>query len=257
MTPFEMEQIHTDACNRIEAAAKLAQRICEVPAPTGSEQERAEFVAALWRERGYTPEIDTLGNIYIRRGQQEHRPVLMLLAHTDTVFPHSTPISVTRDGDILRGPGIGDNSLSVAAMITALDMLDSLKIETAVDIVAVADVGEEGLGNLCGARAAVERYRENLGAVIVIDGDIGQITHIAVGSKRWRITVRGPGGHSFGDFGTPSAIHGLSRIIAALSEMEVPQEPKTTFNVGTIEGGTSVNTIAAHARHALNGYFSP
>ncbi len=252
MTPFEMEQIRTDAGNRIEAAAKLAQRICEVPAPTGSEQERAEFVASLWRERGYTPETDTLGNIYIRRGQQEHRPVLMLLAHTDTVFPHSTPISVTRDGDILRGPGIGDNSLSVAAMITALDMLDSLKIETAVDIVAVADVGEEGLGNLCGARAAVERYRENLGAVIVIDGDIGQITHIAVGSKRWRITVRGPGGHSFGDFGTPSAIHGLSRIIAALSEMEVPQEPKTTFNVGTIEGGTSVNTIAAHATALLD-----
>jgi acetylornithine deacetylase/succinyl-diaminopimelate desuccinylase-like protein len=137
-------------------------------------------------------------------------------------------------------------------MITALDMLDSLKIETAVDIVAVADVGEEGLGNLCGARAAVERYRENLGAVIVIDGDIGQITHIAVGSKRWRITVRGPGGHSFGDFGTPSAIHGLSRIIAALSEMEVPQKPKTTFNVGTIEGGTSINTIAAHATALLD-----
>jgi acetylornithine deacetylase/succinyl-diaminopimelate desuccinylase-like protein len=252
MTPSELEQIRTDAGNRIEAAAKLAQRICEVPAPTGSEQERAEFVASLWRERGYTPEIDPLGNVYIRRGHQEHRPVLMLLAHTDTVFPRSTPISVTRDGDILRGPGIGDNSLSVAAMITALDILDTLKIETAVDIVAVADVGEEGLGNLCGARAAVERYRESLGAVIVIDGDVGQITHIAVGSKRWRITVRGPGGHSFGDFGIPNAIHGLSRIIAALSEMKVPQEPKTTFNVGTIEGGTSINTIAAHATALLD-----
>src|SRR5207302_10120828 len=163
MTPSDLEQIRTDAGNRIEAAAKLAQRICEVPAPTGSEQERAEFVASLWRERGYTPEIDPLGNVYIRRGHQEHRPVLMLLAHTDTVFPRSTPISVTRDGDILRGPGIGDNSLSVAAMISALDVLDALGEETAVDLVAVADVGEEGLGNLRGARAAIERYRENVG----------------------------------------------------------------------------------------------
>src|SRR6266567_2214866 len=250
--PSELDRLYTAATKRTEAVAQLAQRICEVPAPTGNEWKRAQLVASLWRERGYTPEIDAVGNVYIRRGKHEDRPVLMLLAHTDTVFPQTTPISVERHGDILRGPGIGDNSVNVAAMLSALDILDELSRETEVDIVAVADVGEEGLGNLLGARTAVERYREQLGAVIAIDGDLGKITHVAVGSKRWRITVRGPGGHSYGAFGTPSAVHGLGRIIAAIADLEVPQQPKTTFNVGIIEGGTSVNTIAPHATALLD-----
>src|SRR5947209_16388558 len=241
--PSMLSQIRTTTARRTEAVAELARRICEVPAPTGNEWERARLVAALWRERGYTPEIDAVGNVYIRRGRYENGRVLMLLAHTDTVFPATTAISVERQGDILRGPGIGDNSVNVAAMISALDVLDELGKETDADIVAVADVGEEGLGNLLGARTAVERYRDHVGAVIAVDGKLGKITHIAVGSKRWRISVRAPGGHSYGAFGTPSAIHGLGRIIAAIADLQVPREPKTTYNVGIIEGGTSVNTI--------------
>lgn len=252
LSSSELNQLRAAAAKRTEAVTELTQRICEVPAPTGNERERAQLVASLWQERGYTPEIDAVGNVYVRRGKREQGPVLMLLAHTDTVFPQTTPISVVRQGDILRGPGIGDNSVNVAAMISALDILDELAQTTSVDIVAVADVGEEGLGNLLGARTAVERYREQLGAVIAIDGNLGNITHGAVGSKRWRITVRGPGGHSYGAFGTPSAIHGLGRIIAAIAELSVPQQPKTTFNVGIIEGGTSVNTIAAHASALLD-----
>jgi tripeptide aminopeptidase len=248
----ELSRIRAAAAKRTEAVVDLAQRICQVPAPTGNEWERAHLVASLWRERGYAPEIDAIGNVYISRGKREQGPMLMLLAHMDTVFPHMTPIVVERQGAILRGPGIGDNSVHVAAMISTLDILDELEIETEATIVAVADVGEEGLGNLLGARAAVERYRERLGAVIVIDGNVGKITHVAVGSKRWRITVRGPGGHSYGDFGAPSAIHGLSRIIAAIADLAVPQQPKTTFNVGVIEGGTSVNTIAASATALLD-----
>src|SRR5207248_2033974 len=160
--PSELSQLRAAATKRTEAVAELAQRICEVPAPTGNEQARAQLVASLWRERGYTPEIDATGNVYIRRGKGGNGPVLMLLAHTDTVFPQTTPISVERQADILRGPGIGDNSVNVAAMIGALDVLDELGRETDADIVAVADVGEEGLGNLLGARTAVERYREHL-----------------------------------------------------------------------------------------------
>jgi acetylornithine deacetylase/succinyl-diaminopimelate desuccinylase-like protein len=247
-----LSQLRAAAVRHTEAVADLARRICEVPAPTGHERERAQLIAALWQERGYTPEIDAVGNVYVRRGKRGQGPVLMLLAHTDTVFPQTTPIVVKREGDILRGPGIGDNSVNVAAMISALDILDELGIETAVDIVAVADVGEEGLGNLLGARTAVERYRDQLGAVIAVDGSLGHLTHIAVGSKRWRIIVSGPGGHSYGAFGTPSAIHGLARIIAAIADLEVPQQPKTTFNVGIIEGGTSVNTIAAQASALLD-----
>ncbi len=248
----ELSQLRAMTNARTEAVADLARRICEVPAPTGSEQERAQFVAALWRERGYVPQIDAVNNVYVRRGKRGDGPVLLLLAHTDTVFPASTPISVRREGNILYGPGIGDNSVNVASMISIFDVLDELGRETPVDIVAVADVGEEGLGNLLGARTAVERYRDSVGAVIAIDGDVGRIIHIAVGSKRWRISVHGPGGHSFGSFGAPSAIHGLSRIIAAIAALQVPRDPKTTYNVGVIEGGTSVNTIAAHASALLD-----
>jgi tripeptide aminopeptidase len=248
----QLSQLRAAAAKRTEAVAELAQRICEIPAPTGNEWERAQLVASLSLERGYTPEIDAIGNVYIRRGRRENGSVLMLLAHTDTVFPQTTSIAVERQEDILRGPSIGDNSVNVAAMISALDVLDELGIETDADIVAVADVGEEGLGNLLGARTAIERYRQKLGAVIAIDGSLGRITHIAVGSKRWRITVHGPGGHSYGSFGTPSAIHGLGRIIAAIADLQVPQQPKTTYNVGIIEGGTSVNTIAPRAAALLD-----
>ena len=250
--PSELGRLRTFAHTRTEVVAELTRRICEVPAPTGMERARAELVASLWRERGYEPEINAIGNVYTRRGKRDKEPVLMLLAHTDTVFPPTIPITVERNGDILRGPGIGDNSVSVAAMISALDVLDALGEETAVDLVAVADVGEEGLGNLRGARAAIERYREKVGAVIVLDGSLGQITHIAVGSQRWQITVRGPGGHSYGDFGLPSAIHGLGRIIAAIAAITVARNPKTAFNVGVIEGGTSVNTIAERASALLD-----
>ena len=250
--PSELSQIHVAAARRSEAVAELAWRICEVPAPTGNEWERARLVASLCRDQGYAPEVDAVGNVYIRRGKREDGPLLMLLAHTDTVFPQTTPISVERQGDILRGPGIGDNSVNVAAMISALGVLDELERESDADIVAVANVGEEGLGNLLGARVAVDRYRQRLGAVIAIDGSLGNLVHVAVGSKRWRISVTGPGGHSYSDFGTPSAIHGLGRIIAALAQLEVPQQPKTTLNVGLIEGGTSINTIAAHATALLD-----
>jgi len=252
VTPETLKQLRTVARNQTEAVATLAQRICEVPAPTDDERQRAEFVASLWRERGYTPEIDAISNVYVRRGSRNSGPLLMLLAHIDTVFPATTPITVTRDGDIMHGPSIGDNSVSVAAMISLFTLFDELKLETDSDIIAVANVGEEGLGNLRGARAAVERYHDELGAVIAIDGRLGAIVNTAVGSQRWRITVRGSGGHSFGSFGQPSAIHGLGRIIAAIADLEVPKEPKTTFNVGLIEGGTSVNTIAPTASAILD-----
>lgn len=237
-------EIRTMVAGAVEATGQLAATICRVPAPTGKEGERAALVASLLEERGYLAEVDAIGNVYVRRG---HRggPALMLLAHTDTVFSAETNLEVVRVRDELHRPGIGDNSLGVAAMVSTLQILDKLEIETAADIIAVANVGEEGLGNRRGARAAVERFQDELAAVVAIEGhNLGRITHIAVGSKRWRVTVRGPGGHSWGSFGQPSAIHGLGRIIAAIAEIKTPAEPRTSFNVGIIEGGTSINTIA-------------
>lgn len=252
LTASELSRLRQLADSYVEKTVELTQRICAIPAPTGDEGERAEFVVGFLRERGYKPEIDDVKNVYVRRGKRGSGPVLMLLAHTDTVFPAGTPLVIKREGDILRGPSISDNSVSLASMLSTLEMLDALGWETDRDIIAVANVGEEGLGNLLGARTAVERYLHDLGAVIAIDGWLGSIVNAGVGSKRWRITVQGPGGHSFGSFGTPSAIHGLGRIIAAISSLRVPRDPKTTYNVGVIEGGTSVNTIAPTATALLD-----
>lgn len=246
LTDDDLHRIRGAATARAEATAALAVRICEVPSPTGHEAERAALVAGLLRERGYAPETDAMGNVSTRRGGRGG-PVVMVTAHTDTVFPPGTPISVRREGDTLHGPGIGDNALSDAGLLTLLDILDDLRIETDSDLLLVWNVGEEGLGNLRGIRAAVERHRDALGAVLVVDTRFGELVNGAVGSARWRVTVRGPGGHSYNAFGAPSAIHGLGRIVAGVAALAVPDEPKTTYNVGTITGGTSVNTIAPEA----------
>lgn len=239
-----LEALRSASSNRTESAANLAMDLCRIPAPTGDESERAHFVADLLKGRGYEPEVDDLSNVYALRGDAT-RPSVMLLAHTDTVFPRTTPLDVTRTGNELHGPGIGDNCLGVAAMLSAIDVLDDLGISTQAPLRIVANVGEEGLGNLRGAWRAVESYRDSTSVVVAIEGhNLGRITNVAVGSKRWRVTVRGPGGHSWGAFGEPSAIHGLGRIIAGIAEIRVPSEPRTSFNVGMIEGGTSINTIA-------------
>jgi acetylornithine deacetylase/succinyl-diaminopimelate desuccinylase-like protein len=246
------DALRAAARERVEAVANLTATICRVPSPTGAEAQRAACVADLLHARGYRTERDEVGNVYARRGTRGG-PVLMLLCHLDTVFPETTSITIQRDGDTLRGPAIGDNSLGIAATISAFDVLDQLALETATDVLMVANVGEEGLGNLRGARAAVDRHRQELGAVLAVEGhNLGRVTNTAVGSKRWRITVRGPGGHSWGAFGEPNAIHGLARAVAQISELRPPEEPRTTFNVGVIQGGTTVNTIAAEASCVLD-----
>lgn len=250
MTPplhafVDMEQLRSLTLSRVEAIADLATSIAEVSAPTGFEHERAALVASFLDRRGYAPETDEVGNVYVRRPGTVSGLALMLVAHTDTVFPMETDVQVRREGDVLHGPGVGDNSLGVAAMISCLEILDELKPQSVPDIIAVASVGEEGLGNLRGVRTAVDRFQDEIGALIAVEGhNLGRVTHAAVGSVRWRISVTGPGGHSWGAFGKPSAIHGLGRIISQIAELDVPPSPKTTFNVGTIGGGTSVNTIA-------------
>jgi acetylornithine deacetylase/succinyl-diaminopimelate desuccinylase-like protein len=241
-----LDDIRSAGERYLERVLELDMRLCAVPSPTFHERERAELLATIFGELGYDAEIDDIANVYARRGNAGGN-VVLVLAHIDNVFPVGTPIEVRRDDEFLHGPGIGDNCSNVAGMLTALQIMDELGVETDADIIFVGTVGEEGLGNLRGARRAVERYRDQLGAVIVLDGRVGRITNTAVGSIRWKVTVNGPGGHSFGAFGTPSAIHGLGTIIAAIGRIDVPADPKTTYNVGVISGGTSVNTIAPSA----------
>lgn len=233
----------------LEGVVELTRQVCLVPAPTGAEGERARFVADALAQRGLVPEIDAMDNVVARRRGRGDAPTLMLAAHTDTVFPAGTPIEVTRQGDQrMTGPGVGDNSLSVATLITLAELLEAAKIDTPGDVLFVADVGEEGLGNLRGIRAMVDRFESELGGVIALEGHgLGKITHQGVGSRRIRVTVTGPGGHSYGSFGQPSAIHTLGTIIHRIAQLDVPASPKTTYNVGLIEGGVSVNTIAPTA----------
>ena len=246
--PCSVDEIRAVTGAHVEPTVRSAISIAEVAAPTGDEGRRAAFVASILESQGYAPEVDDIGNVYARRDGDRERGSLMLVAHTDTVFPAGTDVTVRREGYAIFGPGVGDNSLGVAAMVEALAILDELKPADVPEIIAVASVGEEGLGNLRGVRAAVDRFRTELGAVVAVEGhNLGRVTHAGVGSLRWRVTVTGPGGHSWGAFGKPSAIHGLGRVIAAIDDLEVPSNPKTTFNVGVIEGGTSINTISPRA----------
>jgi acetylornithine deacetylase/succinyl-diaminopimelate desuccinylase-like protein len=232
--------------------AALARQICEIPAPTFAEAERAAFVAAQFSGMDLAPQGDEAGNVTVRRAGGGAGAVL-LAAHTDTVFPAGTDLSVRESNGRLHGPGIGDNSLSVAALLTLPRILERAGLQTRADLLLCANTGEEGLGDLRGIKQAVADHRDELNAVIAVEGlNLGRVTHQAVGSRRLRITVEGPGGHSWGAFGNPSAIHVLGDIIGAISRLPVPRDPKTTFNVGMIEGGVSVNTIAPRASLILD-----
>ncbi len=217
--------------------------------------------------------MDEVGNVYARLpGSGSSRP-LVVSAHLDTVFPLSTDLHVTRRSSnpgaaptnveglalsTVEGPGIGDNSLGVAGLFGLLWELNSSSAQIAGstlpgDIWLVANVGEEGLGNLCGMRAVVDRFGDRPLAYLIVEGmALGQIYHRGLGVQRYRITVDTPGGHSWVDYGRPSAIHVLGEIIYRLSNLSLPRVPRTTLNIGTISGGTSINTIAAHAQLELD-----
>lgn len=237
----------------VEEVAALARQVAEIPSPTFEEFERAQFVRGRFAKQGYDPADDAAGNVTVIRPGVNRSGALLLAAHTDTVFSRETNHTVTAEAGRLRGPGIGDNSLAVAALLTLPRLLDAAGLRTTRDVILCANTGEEGLGDLRGIKRAVADHRERLGAVIALEGhNLGRLTYQAVGSRRFRVTVTGPGGHSWGAFGKPSAIHVLGQMIAEIAALPVPSEPKTTFNVGTIEGGVSVNTIAPRASFVLD-----
>jgi tripeptide aminopeptidase len=246
--PNDLARYFQQAESLRDQIANDAETICLVPAPPFKEGKRAEFVAGMFRDLGYEPVIDDVGNVIVRRPGSGDEKSIMLLGHTDTVFPEGTEITVNRQNGKMTGPAIGDNSLGVAALLGIARALDNLELKTAGDLLLVANVGEEGLGNLRGAWAAVEQFEAELGAVIAVEGhSLGRVTSGGVGSKRIKATVTGPGGHSWGAFGQSSAIHALGHIIHEIDLLEVPSDPKTTYNVGVIDGGVSVNTISPNA----------
>jgi len=232
----------------------LCIQIQQIPAPTGSEHVRAQWVADYLRTAGFgLVEMDDLANVYVCVKGQQRRPALLISAHTDTVFPAGVDLAIRQDNGQQRiyGPGIGDNSVGVAALLWLAEQLQTSS--PPVDIWLVANVGEEGNGDLCGMRAAVDRLQPLVGASIVIEGmGLPRVVNRALGSKRFRIEASAPGGHSWSDFGVASAVHVLVHLAADLTRLKPSSTPRTTFNIGMINGGTSINTIAQQAALELD-----
>lgn len=228
--------------------------ICRIPAPPFSETERAEAyrerLAAIGLER---VRIDAEGNVLGERPGSGDGPTVVLSAHLDTVFPEGTDVEVRREGPVLHGAGIADDCRGLAVVLAVARGLAGSGLETRGDVVFVGTVGEEGRGDLRGVRHLFETELEGrVDAFLSVDGAGLDLTRSAVGSHRYDVVFRGPGGHSWGDFGLPSPIHALGRAIDALARIDVVADPKTTFNVGVVEGGTSVNSIAHEARMVVD-----
>ncbi len=229
---------------------ELLQQICEVPAPTFEEEERAAFIAGLWREAGLTVEVDDIHNVFADTGVGSG-PRVLLAAHSDTVFPAGTDVSVQRAGGRWLAPGIGDNSSSVAVLTYLARQLGSLN-GPLPRLYLAAPVGEEGRGDLRGMKRLLEDHAGKFDYVIAVDGHLGSIVDRAVGSKRFEFTFRAPGGHSWGDYPTPSAVHAMAEAMHSLNSLEVPDSPRSSFNIGTVRGGTSINAIAETATFDLD-----
>jgi len=220
-------------------------RICEIPAPPFHEEVRGRELERLFKEAGLeSVRIDKAGNVIgVRPGASAH-PNVVFAAHLDTVFPEGTDVKVKRDGSVLKGPGIGDDCRGLVVVLGVIKALNDAKVKTPGTITFVADVGEEGLGDLRGTKNLFnDSLKGQIDKFISVDGTGLSVTNVGVGSYRYRVTFKGPGGHSFGAFGMVNPIQAMGRAIAKIDSFEVPTTPKTTFNVGRIGGGTSVNAI--------------
>lgn len=232
----------------------LAIQIQQIPAPTFAETDRAVFMEDRFQTLGLVEvHRDSLDNVFGKLpGTAPTSPPVIVSAHTDTVFPLETDLTVSREGDRVYGPSIADNSMGVAALLWLIEMLKELDIVPPNDVWFVANVAEEGLGDLKGIRAVVDQFGTESSYIVLEGGSFGHLIHRGIGVKRLEIEVIARGGHSWADFGEASAIHTLGELIAQIDRIPVPQHPKTTYNVGVIEGGTSINTIASNAKLLLD-----
>ncbi|MDP9053468.1 MAG: M20/M25/M40 family metallo-hydrolase [Acidobacteriota bacterium] len=220
-------------------------RICEIPAPPFHEEARGKELERLFLQAGLRDvRIDKAGNVIgVRPGASAH-PNLLLAAHLDTVFPEGTDVRVKRETGILRAPGIADDCRGLAMLLAVIHGLNDAKVKTQGTITFAADTGEEGLGDLRGTKELFHAtLKGQIDKFISIDGTGLSITNTGVGSYRYRAEFRGQGGHSFGSFGLANPIQAMGRAIAKIDAFDVPLEPRTTFNVGRVGGGTSVNAI--------------
>jgi tripeptide aminopeptidase len=223
--------------------------LTEIPAPPFQEGQRAAAVKDLFAEIGLAVHVDQTGNVIGELRGEDEKEVVVLSAHLDTVFPAGTDVKVRREGSRMSAPGISDNGTGVASLLAIARALQFAHLKPQRTILFVGDVGEEGEGNLRGMRAIVDAYRAKLKAVVVLDGSAtDHVTTKALASRRLEALITGPGGHSWSDFGMPNPINALIRGSVRFINTKVPVNPRTTFNIGQIEGGTSVNSIPYEAR---------
>jgi acetylornithine deacetylase/succinyl-diaminopimelate desuccinylase-like protein len=226
-------------------------RVCEIPAPPFKERARAEYVTKRFHQLGLKRvRADEEGNVIAERAGLSAHPRIIVSAHLDTVFPEGTDVRVRREGRRLYAPGISDNTAGIIGMFALAEALNEAQLKTEGTLYFVATVGEEGAGNLRGARYMFTKgeFQSGAEAFISLDGPgVERITHRALGSRRYRVSVSGPGGHSWGDFGIVNPVHALGRAIARFAAYPAPLAPRTSYNVGIIEGGSSVNSIPERA----------
>lgn len=234
---------------KLETLLSLLKTICETPAPTFEERARGELVSKLLKKAGLEPTTDRVGNVTAEIAGGTGLRILVA-AHLDTVFGLGTDVSVREEKGRLSAPGIGDNSASLAVMI---HFAQNLMPDTPRPrLTLAATVGEEGLGDLYGIRELMKNRAGDFDGVIALDGHLGTVVNQAVGSKRFEIAFRAKGGHSWGDYPGPSAIHALGEAIYALTHLNIPSEPRSSLNVGQVSGGTSINAIAQEAHFNLD-----
>ena len=263
LTADIIEYIHAHQ----EEAFQLLLELAQIPAPSNHEEKRAEFCRSWMEKQGAEGVyVDTALNVVYPIGCTEDNPVMVFMAHSDVVFPDTEPLPLTVEDGKIKCPGVGDDTANVVALLMAAKYIAQQKLVPAgcvlgqdtdtvqtesgsrtCGILLVVNSGEEGLGNLKGSRKIMEDYKGRVAEFITFDGGPKHITNRAVGSKRYLIEVDTEGGHSYGSFGNRNAIAYLASLIDTLYTMKVPPKGRTTYNVGTISGGTSVNTIAQHA----------
>jgi acetylornithine deacetylase/succinyl-diaminopimelate desuccinylase-like protein len=237
--------------NNEPATQSAMLAINAIPAPTFAEAARARDYAARLKAAGLADvRIDEAGNVIGAWHGSGKGPVIVLAAHLDTVYPATTDLTVREKDERLYAPGIADNGRSLAAMLTIVQAMHDARLQTEGDVLFVANVGEEGLGDLKGVKYLFSQ-RKDIKAFVGLEPALGTdgdpVTYMGAGSRRFKVTIHGPGGHSYEGFGLPSAVHAAGRVIAHIDDVRVPAQPKVTFNVGVIQGGQSVNSISAEA----------
>ncbi|MDO5378293.1 MAG: M20/M25/M40 family metallo-hydrolase [Clostridia bacterium] len=231
-----------------EETAELIRQLCAIPAPSHHEERRAALIQAWFERRGMKAEVDEAKNVLCPIGLEEHEDMVVVMAHTDTVFPDMEPMPMREENGRLYCPGVGDDTTNLAALMMLASLLKEAKPRCGV--LFVANACEEGLGNLKGCKAIMKAFGPRVKAFLSLDGDMASVCVRAVGSARYRITANTKGGHSFADFGSRNAIAVLAKLIDAFYAQDIPRRgtSATTYNVGLISGGTSVNAIAQQAR---------